>query len=375
MKSLFFAFTLFAFTYSYGQIKFEGVVSDSLNNPLELANVVAINQQTNSLESYGITDSEGKFKLQLGKNGIYTIKVSYVGLKGIDDVISTKEVDIVKKYMLQADNMLDEVELIYKMPVSIKGDTLIYDADSFSTGTERKLEDVLKNLPGVEINADGQVEVEGKVVNKLMVNGKDFFDGDTKLATKNIPSNAVDKIQVLRNYSEVGQLSGVSNNQDNVALNIKLKEGKENFWFGTVSAGAGVSPDDELYLVQPKLFYYNPKYSLNFIGDLNNIGEQALTNRDIRNFGGGFRSPSRSSGTNINLGDNGLNFLTSQANALQIESKLATGNFSYSPNKALDLSGFLIYSSRRILSKETSFVQYTNPDLGIPDEATEQSSK
>lgn len=375
MKNFFCALLFFAIFYSNGQLKLEGVVRDSLNNPLELANVVAINQQSNSLESYGITDSEGKFKLQLGKNGTYLIKVSYVGLKGIDDVISTKEVDILKEYVLQPDNMLDEVELVYKMPVSIKGDTLIYDADSFSTGTERKLEDVLKNLPGVEINADGQVEVEGKVVNKLMVNGKDFFDGDTKLATKNIPSNAVDKIQVLRNYSEVGQLSGVSNNQDNVALNIKLKEGKENFWFGTVTAGAGVSPDNELYLVQPKLFYYNPKYSLNFIGDLNNIGEQSLTNRDIRNFGGGFRAPSRSSGTNINLGDNGLNFLTSQANALQIESKLATGNFSYSPNKALDLSSFLIFSSRKILSKETSFVQYTNPDLGIPDEATEQASK
>ncbi|MDP5229065.1 MAG: TonB-dependent receptor, partial [Cellulophaga sp.] len=293
----------------------------------------------------------------------------------IDEEITTKEVDIIKNYVLKPDNMLDEVELIYEMPVSIKGDTLIYNADSFATGTERKLEDVLKNLPGVEINADGQIEVEGKVVSKLMVNGKDFFDGDTKLATKNIPSNAVDKIQVLRNYSEVGQLSGVTNNQDNVALNIKLKEGKESFWFGNVTAGGGASPENELYVLTPKLFYYSPKLSLNFIGDLNNLGEQALTNRDIRNFGGGFRAPSRGSGTSISLGSNNLNFLTTQANALQIESKLATGNFSYSPNKALDLSGFLIYSSSRILSQETSFVQYTNPEFGIPDEAQEQSSR
>ncbi|MBT8204825.1 MAG: outer membrane beta-barrel family protein, partial [Eudoraea sp.] len=209
----------------------------------------------------------------------------------------------------------------------------------------------------------------------LMVNGKDFFDGDTKLATKNIPSKAVDKIQVLRNYSEVGQLRSVTNNQDNVALNIKLKEGKENFWFGNVTAGAGSSPDKELYLVQPKLFYYSPNYSLNFIGDLNNTGEVALTRRDIRNFGGGFRAPSRSSGTNINLGDNSLNFLTSQGNALEIENKLATGNFSYSPSQALDLSGFLIYNSSRILSREENFIQYTDPDLGIPDEATVQSSR
>lgn len=360
---------------SYGQIQLEGIVKDSLNSPFELANVVAINEETSGLEAFGITNDQGKYSLELGKNGTYRIQVSYVGMKTFIEVITTKETDLVKDYILEPQNALDEVEVIYEMPVKINGDTLVYNADQFNKGTERKLADVLENLPGVEINEDGQVEVEGKVVNKLMVNGKDFFDGDTKLATKNIPSKAVDKIQVLRNYSEVGQMSSVRNNQDNVALNIKLKEGKENFWFGDITAGAGASPDKGLYLLQPKLFYYSPKYSLNFIGDINNTGEVALTRRDIRAFGGGFRAPSTSSGTNINLGDNGLNFLTNQNNALEIENKLATGNFSYSPNKALDLSGFLIYNSSRILSRETSFVQYTNADLGIPDEATEQSSR
>jgi hypothetical protein len=375
MKKIVCIVLLFVVSISYGQIKLEGAVRDSMNTPFELANVIAINQETSALESYSITDEQGRYKLKLAKNGSYKVQISYLGMKTLEEILLTKESDLTKDYILRADNVLDEVELIFEMPVTIKGDTLIYNADSFKNGTERKLEDVLEKLPGVEINEDGQVEVEGKVVNKLMVNGKDFFDGDTKLAIKNIPSKAVDKIEVLRNYSEVGQLRGVGNNQDNVALNIKLKEGKENFWFGNVTAGAGTSPDNELYLFQPKLFYYSPKYSLNFIGDLNNTGEVALTRRDIRGFGGGFRSPSRSSGTSINLGDNSLNFLTNQGNALEIENKLATGNFSYSPNKALDLSGFLIYNSSRTLSKETSFVQYTDPELGIPDEATEQSSK
>lgn len=375
MKNKFFTLLLLVVFTSYGQITIEGVVTDSLNQKLELANVVAINEETNGLEAYGITNEEGRYQLEVGKNGTYKLQISYVGMKTFEETISTKESDITKNCILVPENALDEVELIYEMPVKIQGDTIVYNADSFQNGTERKLEDILEKLPGVEINEDGQIEVEGKVVNKLMVNGKDFFDGDTKLASKNIPAKAVDKIQVLRNYSEVGQLSGVTNNSDNVALNIKLKEGKESFWFGTVTAGAGASPNNELYVVQPKLFYYSPKYSLNFLGDLNNTGEAALTRRDIRNFGGGFRSPSRSSGTTINLGDNSLDFLTSQGNALEIENKLASGNFSYAPNKALDLSGFLIYNSSRILSRETSFVQYTDPSLGIPDEATEQSSR
>ena len=365
---------LLASSICLSQVKLQGVVRDSLGSPLELANVIAINKQSSALESFSVTSEDGKFMLSLSKNQTYNMQVSYIGMKTFEQEISTKEQDIIKDFNLSLDNNLDAVELSYEMPVTVRGDTLIYNADSFTNGSERKLEDVLKNLPGVEINEDGQIEVEGKVVNKLMVNGKDFFDGDTKLASKNIPSKAVDKIQVLRNYSEVGQLSGVTNNQDNVAINIKLKEGKENFWFGTVTAGGGVSEDEPLYLAQPKLFYYSPKFSLNFIGDLNNTGETALSRRDIRGFGGGFRAPSNTSGTSINLGDNSLNFLTNQKDALEVKNQLGATNFSYSPSQALDITGFAILNSNRVTSREISFVQYTDSDLGIPDETTQQTS-
>jgi len=374
MKNLIVFLLLLVVNMTFAQIKFKGVVKDSIGDVLELANVIAINQETKALESYAITNEKGDFTLALGKNGTYKIQISYIGMKSFEEVIATSDVDISQDFILKPDNALDVVEVTYKMPVLIQGDTIVYNADSFKNGTERKLEDVLEKLPGVEINEAGQIEIEGKVVNKLMVNGKDFFDGDTKIATKNIPSNAVDKIQVLRNYSEVSQLSGVSNNQDNFAINIKLKEGKENFWFGNVTAGSGSAPDEELYLFQPKLFYYSPKFTINVIGDLNNTGDVALTSRDIRNLGGGFRVPSRSSGTNINLGNNSLGFLTNQNSALEIENKLGATNFSYSPNKALDISGFAIYNLSNIGSKQTSFKQYTDADLGIPDEATTQTS-
>ena len=210
----FFIFFCFS-TLIFGQIKFEGEVSDSLKTPLRSASVVAIDNETNGLESYGLTDEKGKFKINLKENKAYKIQVSSIGLITINEILKTNEDDIVKNYTLRADIILDEV--VVKMPIVVRGDTLIYNADSFKNGSERKLEDIIDKLPGVEINDSGQIEVEGKVVNKLMVNGKDFFDGDTKIGTKNIPSNAVDKIQVLRNYAEVGQLSGVRNNQDNFA--------------------------------------------------------------------------------------------------------------------------------------------------------------
>ena len=357
---------------SFGQINIRGIISDSLEIPLQSASIVAINKASNALETYALSDEKGFYKLSLKESTAYKIQVSSLGLITINDLIETSKEDITKNYTLRADIVLDEV--IVKLPIEVRGDTLIYNADSFKSGSERKLEDIIDKLPGVEINDSGQIEVEGKVVNKLMVNGKDFFDGDTKVGTKNIPSSAVDKIQVLRNYSEVGQLSGVRNSQDNFAINIKLKQGKESFWFGNITAGGGDAPDENLYLLQPKLFYYNPKYSINIISDINNIGEVALTRRDIRGFGGGFQSPSSRSGTSINLGDNSLNFLTNERNALKIENKLASANFSYSPKKSLDISGFLIYNNSRILSNEISSIRYINADVEIPDEATEESN-
>ena len=369
--NFFFALLLFAFCTN-AQVELKGTVLDTLQSPLERASVVAINKFTNALDAYTMTDDLGLFSLNLKQNTKYKIQVSYFGLQTINDSLSTQTTGMRRDYTLRADIALDEV--VVKIPVLIRGDTLIYDADSYKNGTERKLEDIIAKLPGVDINDTGQIEVEGKVVNKLMVNGKDFFDGDTKIATKNIPSSTVDKIQVLKNFGEVGQLKGVRNNQNNVAINIKLKEGKESFWFGNITSGGGNSPTEDRYLLQPKLFYYSPKYTINFIGDLNNIGEVALSRRDLRGFGGSFRPPSSQSGTNINLGDNSLNFLTDQSDAFNIENKLATANFSYSPNENLDLSGFLIFNSNKTTSKANSFIQYTDAVLQIPDEQIDQST-
>jgi len=362
--------------WSYAQVKMTGIVKDSIGAPLELANVIAINQETGGLESYGITNDKGRYVLSLGKNGSYKVQVTAIGLKTIEEIVTTKEADITKDFQMQLDNALDAIELTYEMPVTVKGDTLIYNADSFKNGSERKLEDVLEKLPGVEINEDGQIEVEGQVVQKVMVEGKDFFDGDTKLATKNIPSNVVDKIEVLKNYSEQRQLSGVRNNQDNVAINIKLKEGKTNFWFGDVTAGVGTSPDEGLYIVQPKLFYYSPKGSINIIADANNLGEPALTGRDLRGFGGGFRAPSRNSGTDLNIGNNGLGFLSLQNNqAERIENQLLATNFSYSPSEIVDLSGFAIYNRSRVEIGQNEIRTFTN-DRGeeITESETDQAN-
>jgi hypothetical protein len=347
MKKILLHFFLLITSLAYSQnIRFEGTVKDSLSLPLEMANVMAVNQATKAVDAYSITNDKGKFQLALKANTTYNVRFTFLGLKTKNIVLETKTENIVQTIVLNNDaTQLAGVEIVREMPVSIKGDTIIYNADSFKTGTERKLEDVLKKLPGVTVNADGEVEVEGKKVQKLMVEGKDFFDGDTKLGVKNIPADAIDKVQVLRNFNEVGALKGLENNEENVAMNIKLKSGKKNFWFGDVTAGIGLGHEESRYEINPKLFYYSPKYSINVIGNFNNIGELPFTARDYFKFTGGFRNMMKKGGTNFNISSNDLGISLLRNNrAKDVKTQFGATNFSYNPSKSLSISGFGILS-------------------------------
>lgn len=326
------------------RVELSGSVRDSLRQPLDMANVVAVNQADQTLEGFGITNPQGQYRLNLKANASYLLKVSYLGFEPAEIPIETKGENLTLDVILKSQSeKLDEVEVVYEIPITIKGDTLVYNTDSFVSGTEKKLADVLEKLPGIEVNDDGEIEVEGKRVTKVMVEGEDFFDGDSKLASKNIPAKALDKVEVLRNFSEVSQLSSVTNNQDNIALNIKLKEGKKKFWFGEFSGGAG--PDNR-YIVHPKLFYYSPEYSINILTDLNNIGEIPFSGRDYWNFTGGMRGATRSNtGTQFSTSPSGLGLSMMQNNrAKNILSRFGAVNMSYQPSDAWRLSGFGIYS-------------------------------
>lgn len=372
-------FVIFLMTsISFAQtVRFDGIIQDEQKNPLEMANIMAVNNGTKAMDSYGITNDKGKFQLTLKPNTSYTVKVSYLGMKSKEITISTKGENIAQNIVMDGSGIeLEGVEIVREMPVSIKGDTIVYNADSFKSGTEKKLEDVLKKLPGVEVNADGEIEVEGKKVSKLMVEGKDFFDGDTKLGVKNIPADAIDKIQVLRNYNEVGALKGLENDQDNVAMNIKLKEGKKNFWFGDVTAGIGVAELDSRYIINPKLFYYSPKYSINLITNFNNIGELPLTAQDYFKFTGGFKNMMKKGGSNFNVSSNDLGISILRNNrAKEIETKFGATNFAYSVTKAWNISGFgILSSSKTDLETKSQTTILDSGDQQRKDELTHQKN-
>ena len=369
-KIIFIIVMVFSLNAISQNIRVEGFVKDSTGLGLEMANVMAINKETKAMDAYAITNEKGRYFLNLSANASYDIKASYIGYDSFDAVLKTAETNMNYNIIMSEGVQLNDVEVVYEMPVTISGDTIIYNSDSFTNGTERKLEDVLKKLPGVEVNADGEIEIEGKKVQKVMVEGKDFFDGDTKIATKNIPANALDKIQVLRNYNEVSNLKGLENNEESIALNIKLKEGKKNFWFGDITAGGGFRDDvADGYLVNPKLFYYSPKYSINVIGNINNIGELPLTARDYFKFTGGFKNMMSKGGSSFNVTSNDLGILGLRNNqAASIDTKFGAANFSYNPTKSWTISGFGIFLNNRTNIETNSVTERTD---NLPDGSTQ----
>lgn len=371
-------FFLFVTTVIFSQIKLSGIVKDSIGNPLEMANVIAMSVENGSLEGYSITDAKGNYKIKISKPGNIEVRVSYLGFESQSKILVISEQETIKNFVLyEAKNSLNEVEITYEMPVTIKGDTIVYNADSFTSGKEKKLGDVLKKLPGVEVNEDGEIEVDGNTVSKIMVEGKDFFDGDTKLATKNIPADAIKKIEVLKNYNEVSQMRGLGDDSDNVAINIKLKEGKKNFWFGEVAAGAGEGDKKARYLAHPKLFYYSPKKSINVITDMNNIGEIPFTFQDYFKFSGGFKNMMKSGGINISSNSLGLSFLKDNK-AKEVANKFAAVNFSQTINKHLNFSGFAIFSNAETEmetnSSITSSINQNNEITELTKNNTKQSN-
>lgn len=329
-----FASNLFAQTIS-------GIVKDSLQNPLAYTNIIATPQSENTSMAYAIADEKGRFKLVLEKDVTYMVRVSYLGYKPYSfsvTLLEDKKRDIVLK---TAENELEEVIVISDIPVTVKEDTIRYKTDVFKTGSERKLKQVLEKLPGIEVDKDGGVTVMGKKVNKLLVDNKPFFGGNTKLGVENIPADAVDEVEAIDNYNEVAFLKGLSDSEK-MALNIKLKKDKKRFLFGDIEAGAGM---DKHYLVHPNVFYYSPKTNVNFIGDLNDIGTKSFTIKDYLDFEGGLGKMISDPSSYFKLSKNDFSKFLGNTDFKSGKNKFGAVNISQAINKKWDISGYSIYSN------------------------------
>lgn len=344
---------------SFSQTKFfEGTISDDTNKPLEAANIIAKPLNDKASLKFAISDNKGRYKLELDKNVKYEIIASYIGYRDQIIIIEQDSQKISHDFKLESTGEnLKEIVIKHELkPVVVKKDTLIFDVKSFANGNERKMKEILEKLPGVEIDKKGIVTVQGKKVTKMLVEGKSFFGGGSKLAVENIPADALDKIEVIDHFNEVGFMKQVSDSED-LAMNVKLKENKKKFVFGDLQAGVEAGAGDNgFYLAHAALFYYTPKTNVSFIGDANNVGKSTFTFDDLMRFGGGTSSflSGRKPLTNL------YSFANDNKDVIQNKSQFSAFNFSHDFSTKFSITGYGILSKVFTVSRIDNNVEYLN---------------
>lgn len=228
--------------WAMAQATLSGRVMDEEKKPLSMASVKLLNSQGEMV--YGTaTDNNGYFSLKNVKNNQYSLSISYVGLTEYTQVVRVGNADQKLKTITLKEGMgklLNNVTVTAKAAeVVINNDTLEYNAGSYNLQTGAALEELIKKLPGAEVDADGNIIVNGKAVKRIMVDGKDFFTSDPKVASKNLPADMVQRVQVVDRQSDMARMSGFDDGEEETVINLKIKPDKKKGLFGSVFAGAG----------------------------------------------------------------------------------------------------------------------------------------
>ena len=321
-----------------------GMVFDTATKRgLAYATVSIVNAKDSTLVSFTRADSTGKFKLTSLEKGKYLMSASYVGFVPVWKAIEIKEGqelnmgNIIMTDLTAAGNVTVTAR---RAPVTINNDTVEFNTENFKTQPNAVVEDLLKKLPGVTVDNDGTVRVNGQKINRVLVNGKEFFTGDPKMATKNLDADAVDKVQVFDKKSDRAEFTGVDDGQSEKAINLKLKKDRNKSLFGKVTAGAG---SNERYDAQTNINKFNGDQQLSFIGMGNNTNRQGFSITDILNFTGELsRGMRNGGGITIRTGggdDNGLPVTGGGQNQQGVATTLAGGvNFNDTWNKKTDVN-------------------------------------
>lgn len=265
--------TLFLLIYSigYGQIDLSGkIVDKSDNKPLTNASIILLNQDS-IMQNFVRADEDGKFTFKKIESSPYILIVSYPKFELYSKTIDpeNKNLDIGTISLSSQANLIEEVIVSQKLPIKIKGDTIEYDAGSFETEKNAKLEDLLRRLPGLTVAADGAITAHGKSVSKVLIDGEEFFGYDPKIAIRNVRADAVDKVQVYERKSEEAELTGIDDGVRIQTVNVVLKEEARKGIFGNAEALVGTS---DLYTGNLFVAKFNKTERIGITANSNNMG-------------------------------------------------------------------------------------------------------
>ncbi len=342
---------LFLFTsfICVAQNRISGSVLSSNNEILSYANVTVYDESKTNLVSYAITDENGKYKLEL-ENGTYLFKVSYLGFKPVaikKNIIKDEELDF---KLIEDVSSLDEIVIKAKsLDATIKNDTIKYNLKKLTTGNEENLKDVLKKLPGVEIDENGKIKANGKKIDKLLIDGKEFFGDQHQLATENISAEMIKGISLLDNFNDFSDIENQSNS-GKTAMNIEIDKNYKGQIKGNISIGGGYN---DRYEANTNLFTFRKKTNLFFIGSVNNIGNQTFTFEDYISFQGGIQKFISDNTSSVTISGKDLpSYLLPNNNIESKSEQFSALNFSFNPSNKFKLNSYIIFDKTDITEKQ-----------------------
>jgi hypothetical protein len=365
----FFFFFLGGFLLSSAQTEIKGTVKDSSGNGISFLNIFIHPKNNNTVIAYSYTNNQGKYTITVKSSGDFILNVSGLAYKKkqvpfvIDSINPQKE--IITDITLKEESFtLDDVVInVDNRPIVVKKDTISIRVSNFTNGTEDVVEDILKKLPGVEVSDDGTVKIQGKSIEKIMIEGDDLFDKGYKIITKNLNADIIEKVEILERFSDNPILKGIEDS-DKVALNLTLKKDRKTSLFGNASIGYATN---QFYESRLNLISFNKKTKYYFFGNLNNVGNDPIG--DIYQL----IYPDVFSGTTyvgdgiqaknfISIGEDYINLNKNRTRFNNAE--LASLNGIYNPSKKLKLKGLTFFTS-----DETNFFRNNTQEYSIGDDS------
>src|SRR5687768_11574809 len=345
-----------------------GIIFDTLLKvTVPGATITLLQKSDSSLVSFTMTNNTGVFTLTGISYGDYRLLVTHVNYHNTNKYFSigdlTRNIDLGQVVINDKNRILEEVVLQAEAPpVTLIGDTVQYNAGSFKTKPNAVVEDLLKKLPGVQVEKDGTVKAQGQTVNKVLVDGKEFFGNDPKVATKNLPADAVDKVQVYDRQSDIAQLTGFDDGNSEKTINLKLKQEKKKGLFGKVSAGAGT---ENRYQGRFNINSFKGVRQFSAIGIGNNTNAEGFSFMDILNFTGALSQMTQGGG-NVNISMSSRDpeaALMGGGNNNAINTSWAGGvNYNNIVGKKMELNGNYFYSRYNPVTVSRISRQYILPD-------------
>ena len=264
------------------------VVEQDTGEPVFSASVVLLN--TDSTMAAGVSSKlDGSFTLPAVKAGKYLFRITYVGfkpyIKTMQLTASNRKVQLGEVKLETNAVVLKAAEVTARLAqVEMKADTFVYNAGTYRLPEGSALEELVRKLPGAEVSDDGTIKINGKEVKKIMVDGKEFFDSDTKMAMKNLPTSMVEKIKAYDRQSDYTRTTGIDDGEEETVLDLTVKKGMKEGWLANLDLGYGT---EDRYTAKAMVNRFTDQLQLSVIGSSNNVNDRGFPGGGFRGFGGG----------------------------------------------------------------------------------------